>query len=63
MSKGAGAGQRRRTKPAEVIVPTVICPDCGDCISIFAEIEHDLKCPGPVKLVFTEDGIFGEVWE
>ena len=42
-----------------VVVPTVVCPDCGERISIFAEVEHDLKCPGPIKLVFTEDGIFG----
>jgi len=48
---------------SEVAIPTITCPDCGERISIFAEIEHDLKCPGPIRLVFTDDGIYGEVSE
>lgn len=46
---------------SDVIIPMVVCPDCGERISIFTEIEHDLKCPGPITLLFTEDGIFGRV--
>lgn len=43
-----------------VVIPTVVCPDCGERISVFAEVEHDLTCPGPMRLVFTDGGTYAE---
>ena len=39
-----------------------VCMDCGKAITTTVELDrHDLVCHGPVTLIHTEDGIFGEV--
>ena len=39
-----------------------ICRDCGERITTLVELDrHDLVCHGPVTLVHTEGGIFGEI--
>ena len=46
-----------------LIVPK-ICRNCGERILTVEELDrHDLVCTGPITLVHTEEGIFGEVWE
>jgi len=38
------------------------CRDCGHTLRYIDELDtHDLHCPGPIRLVFTDDGIYGEV--
>jgi len=42
-------------------IPTT-CRDCGHTLRYIDELDtHDLHCPGPIRLVFTDDGIYGEV--
>jgi len=41
-----------------------VCRDCGAVIKTVEELDvHDLRCTGPIRLVFTEDGIYGEASE
>jgi len=38
-----------------------VCRDCGAVIRTVEELDvHDLRCTGPIRLIFTEDGIYGE---
>jgi hypothetical protein len=40
-----------------------VCQDCGNPITTLHELDtHDLICHGPVRLVHTPEGIYGEVW-
>ena len=50
------------------MIPLVIKKVCRDCGAVLKYVEdldtHDLRCPGPIRLVFTEDGfIEGEASE
>ena len=41
-----------------------ICEDCGHKLRYIDELDtHDLRCIGPIRLIHTEEGIFGEVSE
>ena len=49
----------RTTTP---LIVKKVCRDCGAVIKTVEELDvHDLRCPGPITLVFTDDGIYGEV--
>ena len=44
------------------LVPRAVCPDCGFIFKYVEDLDtHDLRCHGPITLVHTEDGIYGEV--
>jgi len=39
-----------------------VCRDCGAVLRYVEDLDtHDLRCHGPITLVHTEDGIYGEV--
>jgi hypothetical protein len=44
------------------LIPRAVCPDCGFIFKYVEDLDsHPLHCPGPIRLVFTENGyIFGE---
>ena len=52
-------------KLGRTVTPLIVkkvCRDCGAVIRTVEELDvHDLHCPGPIRLVFTDDGIYGEV--
>jgi hypothetical protein len=34
-----------------------VCPDCGFIYRYVEDYDtHDLRCPGPIRLVFVDDG-------
>jgi hypothetical protein len=44
-----------------LLVPKV-CRDCGAILTTVEDWEEHYRfCPGPIQLVFTDDGIYGEV--
>ena len=45
------------------LIPRAVCPECGFIFKYVEDLDsHDLHCHGPVRLVFTENGvIYGEV--
>ena len=51
-----------RTMTTPLLIKKV-CVDCGAVIRTLEELDvHDLRCPGPIRLVHLPDGtIIGEV--
>jgi len=57
---GQAIGKLGRT--VTPLIVKKVCRDCGAVIRTVEELDvHDLRCTGPIRLVFTEDGTYGEV--
>jgi hypothetical protein len=55
---------KRELPRIRLAIPTV-CRDCGHKLRYVDELDtHDLHCPGPIRLVYVDDGPpIGEVSE
>jgi hypothetical protein len=39
------------------LIPRAVCPDCGFIFKYVEDLDsHPLHCPGPIRLVFIDEG-------